>query len=170
MAKLLEIIQNYRKPPEVGQLFHDYAEFHETLIPTNMYPLPKRIQQLMERMYELGGIPQSRINRAVENMPQLEQKIDTLEKKYVKHTALGFSGVAAGLIYLFVETTLRTHEPSFTPDVIRNMGMYSAPFVAALSMIHGIRSSSVLVDIKDIRYCVEGVLKNALSTKKNRGN
>ena len=69
MANPVEIIRNYVKPPEVTELLRQYLQFHETLIPTNTFPLPERIQKLMERAYELGGIRQRRIDRAVQDLP-----------------------------------------------------------------------------------------------------
>lgn len=164
MITLTELVYNYINPPEVKELFREYATFHETLIPTNEFPLPEKIQKLMERMYELGGIPQGRINRAVQDLPQLEQKISELKTKYSWQTVIGLGAAVTSMLYVVSPVFLRILNPELESTLLN--GLYVAYGVALAGLTHGIRSASNLVEVRDIEYCVDTVLKQGLSTSK----
>jgi len=166
MVTLTELIHNYVNPPKVEELFREYAEF-EMLVPANTTALPKYMQRMVERMYELSESPPPSTAKMIEELPSLEQKINQLKKKYSRHTAAGFGVAIASLTYLFVDVTLRGIEPNLATSTAREIGLYASLVVGAFSMIHGIHASSILLKIKDVKYRVDAVFKQALSTSKN---
>ncbi len=165
MTTLVEIVRNYVNPPEVKELCREYLHF-EMLVPANTSSLPKFMQVMVEKRYELGGNSPPTMARMVEELPQLEQKIEELEKKYFHRTAFGFGMAAASITYLFVDVALRGINPYLAAGTAREVGLYVASFVGATTMLHGIQSSSTLLTIKGVKYRVNSTLKQALSISK----
>ena len=178
MINLSEIIKNYFRPSDVKELMGDYAQFHESLVPSYV-GLPLSIRKLLDRAYELGA-SQFRFKRAAGEVPVLEEKVETLQRKYERNTVYGalisticVSGVVADIV---LNANMKDAFPN-APEapqfyqVAKDSLTYLMLVGGIISLVHAVRSLSALVTVKDVKYHIDTLLKNVLkdNASKDRG-
>jgi len=74
------------------------------------------------------------------------------------------------MLYVVSPVFLRLLNPELESELFSQSSLYAACGIGLAALTHGIRSASALASVHGVNYCVDRILKQALSTRKSGGN